>query len=1244
MHLKELKINGFKSFADPTKLHFDQGVTAVVGPNGCGKSNIADAIRWVLGEQSAKALRGGKMQDVIFEGTDKRKSLQVCEVSLLFTDCEEQLGLQFNEIEITRRVSRDAQSDYSINGKSCRLKDIQQIFMDTGVGRTSYSIMAQGQIDQILSNNPNERRAIFEEAAGITKYKSQRKEALSKLDAVQTNLNRLTDVVDEVKRQINSLRRQASKALRYKRLRFRLQHLDLAHSGRQFDILRVSIAEMEDRLLALGDSVARQKTELVRKEGEVEQKRAERSQANARLQEVQQAVFDLRTRREQAESKIRLSEARRSDLESRIEEAENEILSIESQLAEIAQRAEGNVQIKQEQLHLVGSSDEVFQLRNQELVSLQNQMTEAEQVLGREKHNLMRYENDVTRCRNQSSMIEVNVKSDQMRYASLDGEILDVEADSQAVAQNLESLQASLEQASQEATSAEAGVTTAQENVVATREASREAQKRIQDLDRSLAQHTARLRLLQQLQEKLEGFSDGAKAFLQGKLDHVLRASDRRPVTRNARVPQEYTKAIEVLLGAAVDAVAVQDPSTALSVIELLDQQKLGKACLQFPAGPADGAIGALPPFLKNAAAIVECEEEDGSRHPLKHLLAQSYIADSAGDFLGFWKENPAFSFTHVATAKGELIDSRGVIFGGFAKGQSSGILQRAAEIQELSADIAEQQKQLKALRAEADAQQERLSEAERSVETARNALMAVGQKRSNLQAEERSLSRSREEVTNRLRKLEGERGAIQQRQTRAQEELERIRTQLAEAEELLEGQRRKIAEAEMRLQELRDLREQKRESLSEVRLDLAEKRQRLEMLDRGLAEMDQRRRELEKTLESRRIEIRVTREQIGHLVREKETQSQEVAHAGEELGHLQERMEEVRVSFAQLESGIDLIEKELSQSRHQAEERQRELTKIEVKLAEQRSKIEFLQEEGRREYQVELSGIDWQVMLWHADDEPEGGHPLDLEDDEGGAPEKRKEGARRGPITAEGRAELEETDWDPIKTEIQALRSRIQSMGPVNLVAIEEYTELKQRFVFLTEQSDDLVKARDELVKAIEDINTRSQLQFQEIFEQIRKNFAYTFENLFGGGHADLQLLASEDVLDSGVEIVAQPPGLKLKSIFLLSGGQKTMTAVALLFAIYMVKPSPFCVLDELDAPLDEANIGRFTKMLRQFTSNSQFIIITHNKRTISEASAIFGVTMEEKGVSKVVSMKFNREKNEPETAALALAETSAT
>ena len=366
MYLQALKLHGFKSFADPTILRFEPGVTAIVGPNGCGKSNIADAIRWVLGEQSAKALRGGKMQDVIFEGTDTRRPQNLCEISLLLTECEQQLGTEYHEVEIMRRTSRDGQSDYSLNGQPCRLKDIHKLFMDTGVGRTSYSIMAQGQIDQVLSSKPEERRAVFEEAAGITRYKSQRREALGKLLLTDQNLARVTDVIAEVGRQIGSLRRQASKAMRYKRLSFRLRHLSLAHSGWQWGQLSAAIAGLEADVAALRATTEAHRAALEERQRELNEIKARRSDYHQRVQEAQQAVFDLRSQKEQTENQAGLARIKKTGLEERIQSSRDDLAELEMQLREVAAQADSGTQDKQLQLSLLGSSDAAFQQRNRE--------------------------------------------------------------------------------------------------------------------------------------------------------------------------------------------------------------------------------------------------------------------------------------------------------------------------------------------------------------------------------------------------------------------------------------------------------------------------------------------------------------------------------------------------------------------------------------------------------------------------------------------------------------------------------------------------------------------------------------------------------------------------------------------------------------------------------------------------------------------------------------------------------------
>src|SRR3954470_11774621 len=435
MYLKALKLHGFKSFADPTTLRFEPGVTAVVGPNGCGKSNIANSIRWVLGEQSAKALRGGKMQDVIFEGADTRKPAQLCEVSLLLTDCEKQLGSEFHEIEIMRRVHRDGQSEYSFNGQPCRLKDIQKLFMDTGIGRTSYSIMAQGQIDQILSSKPEERRAVFEEAAGITKYKSQRREALQKLALTDQNLARVVDVIGEVGRQIGTLRRQAAKALRYKRLSFRLRHLSLAYSGFQYGQLASSLSDLESRVTALRSEAESRRENFEEQNRALEAKKAERSRLNQRVQDAQQAVFDLRSEKEQAENAANLAHIKRTGLQDRLESSRDSLGELDMQLRELSAQVDTGSHDKEQQLSLLGSSDAVFQNRNRELAVVEGELSKLEHELQQAKFQLLTLESSVARLRTDCSSYEVDQKTSVHRHTSLVQEIEGVRQQQSAASQ-----------------------------------------------------------------------------------------------------------------------------------------------------------------------------------------------------------------------------------------------------------------------------------------------------------------------------------------------------------------------------------------------------------------------------------------------------------------------------------------------------------------------------------------------------------------------------------------------------------------------------------------------------------------------------------------------------------------------------------------------------------------------------------------------------------------------------------------
>jgi chromosome segregation protein len=1257
MHLRALKLNGFKSFADNTTLNFQPGVTAIVGPNGCGKSNIADAIRWVLGEQSAKALRGGKMQDVIFEGADTRKPAQLCEVALLLTECEKQLGSDFHEIEIMRRVSRDGSSEYYFNGQPCRLKDIHKLFMDTGVGRTSYSIMAQGQIDQILSSKPEERRVVFEEAAGITKYKSQRREAMNKLALTEQNLARVSDVINEVGRQIGSLRRQAAKAMRYKRLSFRLRHLALAHGAYQWRQLSTTLADLEGRVAGLRSEADTRRGTLEEKTRALDERKAHRSALMQRVQDAQQAVFDLRSQKEQAENGANMAHVKRQGLAERLASGRDDLAELEMQLKELASQVDTGAQDKQMQLSLLGSSDAVFQDRNRELAVLEGELTKFEQQLSQDKFHLLQLESAVARHRTESSGLEVDARTSQNKYDQVSADLEEVRRAVETAQQALAEVRTRVEEAraeqsrhNNEAQAAQAALQECTRNF-------REGQRRLQEIDRNLAQKTARLKLLQQLQEKWEGFGEGAKAILQGRFASLFGEQKFVPITQGLEVRAEYAKALEALLGASVEAISVSDLATAQKILAQLENDKIGSVCLQIPAaGAAAASTEGLPAGLRPALDAVANLD---AAHPVASVLSGCYLADDLGAFLDYWQANPGFSFLMVATPKGDLVDRRGLIYGGHHKKPANSIVQREVDLRETGKAVVAEQAAHDEQRALIDRLNAQLVEAEQALEQKRKDVLAASQHAAALHTEEKNAQRAHDEAANRLGRMQNELANLKRDHDEALARHAKAQAQLAEAHGEVEAQKQKIAQTEAEISGKRAERDQKKESLAQARLELAERRQKVEVLDRGLTEMERRRAQLADLHDERQIEIETWTEQIAALESESEGQRRRAEEIATTLAVAQQNVESVRNELTAIESEINAVEAGMSSIRTEAESAMSELSRTEVKVAETRARVQFLTEEITHEFQTDVATLDWKQLLWHSDDEPEGMKDLDLDDeDEGGAApapalpadaaastesapaatesakpaRRKKKKENKGDPTEADLAALENTDWTAIKNEVDALRQRLGAMGAVNLVAIEEYSELKQRYEFLKTQSDDLTNAKAALLKAIDDINHTSLEQFKVTFEQIRKNFAYTFNILFGGGRAEIELITAEDPLESGIEIVAQPPGTKLKGITLLSGGQKTLTAVALLFALYMVKPSPFCLLDELDAPLDESNIHRFTNLLKQFVNESQFIIITHNKSTIAAADAIYGVTMQERGVSRTLSMRFDKTTGEAE------------
>lgn len=1225
MYLKQVTINGFKSFADKTELPLTPGITCIMGPNGCGKSNIVDAIRWVLGEQSAKALRGGKMQDVIFQGTETRKPLQFCDVSLLFTDCEKQL--KFNEVEITRKVYRDGGSDYFINGKSARLKDIQNLFMDTGVGRVSYSFMVQGQIDQILSSNPGERRTIFEEAAGITKYKTQRREALNKLALVEQNLARATDRIEEISRQIGTLKRQASKALRYKRLSYRLRHLDLALNSHNYAKQNALLKEDETVQKRLSSEILELSEKLAACEEDLSRMRASRAELLAQLESLRQNASEVRSAKEQAERNSEFAEVRKRDLGERLEQISKELESLKEQLSALEGKAQGDIEVKQMQLNLVSADDEVFRQQSAELAEVEESLRDAENRLSRAKQDSLMNESAVTRLRSNCTTLEVDLKSYQVRHAALSDQIFQLKEENSSLERRCEELSAAMENANERLGNAEADITEAVAKADELRAQYRNQQAEIQQMDRQLASKSAKLSLLNDLQSRMEGFSEGVKAIMKGRLGECLDPLNLKIVSQNVEVADGWTSAFETMLGSAVDAVAIEDSSKLPQALALLRERNLGNACFQIKDANLNAIsdADALPQGIWRGCDIVKPQDPDLSEY-VRNMVAGCYFCEDIMQFANFALNNKNFKFMAAVAKDGSMLDARGIIYAssGEKRDTQSSFILRNSEIKRIKEEIEVDNDAITTLNERAMQIQSQLESAEAEIENRKNLSSEIKREIASINAQSSSAKAAFSEKNSEIEKKTAAMAEMENSRFEAQDRLNSAMKALEDAEKSISESRNLISETEAQIAELRETKDQKYAVLSETRLELAAKKSRLESLERGLGAIREQQAETRALIERRTIESQSIARQIENFDAETLSERERAKNLAENLEAALGEIEAQRVKVAESETSIAEYENSLSAEREAHMRKTSEKNECQIRIAKIRSKLDFISERILSEYDVEIANVDWKSELWKSDEEFEIKVKLDeLEDGEINAKPKRE----RGDPTQDDLDAMESTDFSPIEDEVRELRERINAMGAVNLVAIEEYAELKERYDFLKTQTDDLWASKNALVADIDEINATSQKLFSETFEQIRKNFAFTFQKIFGGGTADLRLVESEDVLDSGIEIVARPAGTVLKSLSLLSGGQRTMTAVSLLFAIYMVKPSPFCVLDELDAPLDDANIGRYTDMLKEFTRYSQFLVISHNKRTMSAAQTLYGVTMQERGVTRLISMRFNGE-----------------
>ena len=1178
MRLDSVEIVGFKSFCDRQEVSFKGGVTGIVGPNGCGKSNISDAINWVLGEQSAKSLRGTSMEDVIFNGSSSRQPLQMAEVNLKVSGLNGNSPDGSPECVVTRRLYRNGESEYLMNGRICRLRDIHELFMDTGLGSKAYSIIEQGKIGQILSSKPTDRRAIIEEAAGITKYKARRRQTQLKLEATQQNLLRVNDIVNEVEKQLESLKRQAAKARRWRSVREEMQGVERVLFGRRFVDLGERSAVLEERHVA-----------------EAERERAASlalSTEEAQLEGRRQSVYELEARLEEVRGRF-------NELTLAVDRHQGRSGYCKQQLAENEVRAQQAARDEQELVSRVGPLTETLAGRRAEVQKLHDE-------LGAAEAELVAAEAAVAEAAARQAEAEAGQERGRESQVALLGKIATLQNSRASVAGNAERAEADLLKLAAETTELEIERT----RVVAAREAAhargREAEALLAELagardgaaaraDEARGRAESLGREADALQSERDGLA-GRRASLEemvathSAFDEGVRALLSRPegievhgvVADALETGSEHERALEAFLGDRLQAVLVPDAEQARRGIRWLQSSGAGRgAFLPLASARTRHDCGPLREIARQepkSLGLLSDFYRVGGAHAdrIRASLPDAIVVATLEDALEVASRQGPVA---VVTLEGETLRGAMVEGGRDVKG----LLAPRREVKEVAARQEEMEGRLLALRSAA-------------AETAGIASAAAAEARSleeRIHAAEKDLVAVRHEVqtaeeeSGRLHRkasiLDTERGQAEQERAAAASRLAEIEQALGVAEAEREEGHRRLAEIGAAVAESRAAAEAAQARHAEARSSLAALRERTAAAQN----------------ECRRLE--------GDLAELEQRIAAARAHAAETAG----RRGDLETELAEVERllGASLVERDRAQG---------ETAVAEDRVREGRGEIEG-REQGLKERRRECFVL--RDALAEVDvDRARTGSDLDhlareCQQSVGIAAAEAAAG-----LTDEDRAR----DLDALAALVQELRDKLERMGQVNVLAVEQAQELEERHTFLTAQRQDLLDSISELDQAIRKIDRASRERFQEAFQIINQHFGEMFKQLFGGGTGGLSLLDEEDLLESGIDIMAQPPGKRLQNVLLLSGGEKALTAIALLFAIFQYKPSPFCILDEVDAPLDDANIGRFVSMLEGLKEQTQFVLITHSRKTMSIADQLYGVTMEEPGVSKLVSVRF--------------------
>jgi chromosome segregation protein len=1191
MYFKQIEMTGFKSFAERTLVNLEQGMTSVVGPNGCGKSNILDAMKWALGEQRAKELRGAHMQDVIFNGSEDRPPMSMAEVTLTFDNSDGRLPLDFSEIQVTRRVYRSGESEYLINKSNCRLRDVQELFMDTGIGTNAYSMIGQGKISMVLSSKPEDRRYLFEEAAGIIKYKSRKRVALRKLDQAEQNQLRLGDVINELERQMRSLKRQVNAAIRHKDLTGQLKEFEIRASFLKQQSLLDAVTGLQERYDNAKSSFDLDNEELTRLETRHEELNTQKLESDRELHARRESVHDIDLEMEKLEGQISTIRQQIQFLLDQQENAESERVNLlgksedGTSTLEMARKQSGDLRLHHDEIKARFESNEEKQQ------SIAENANTADTIL--ESTRTKSVESMGARAQTQTTIetLSVNIGNIEEQLHSLYERQEALNRRNEELVADLESKQRSETEVKSELTTAEDVLEKAQTNQSEITQAITDLNAQWQELRESKSSSDARLKSLSELRDSYEGFAHGVRSIMQAQQQsHPSTAGIRGPVGDLITTPKEFEKAVEAALAGSINHIVVNEADQAKQAIRFLKDRKSGRVTFlpldTIRAGRQDfservrGEIGVVGPVLDHVQYDPEIKAV------MEYLFSNTVLVDTIDDAILLARTDGPIP--RLVTREGEVVSGSGAVTGGQTKHDTGGLLGRSAEIEELEKTVAALELDIQKLAEKGSTKAEDLETAK--VHTSAIAEEVEGRRRalSALEVEINQAGLELSRIIESLQTFEQERDTLYARRDELEVQRQRNQDKATTMESEDETLQREIADAQDAASRARQEQSEMASTLSDLRVQMAN-------VTKSLEENEREIQRIERETEQAREDATKRQHAIDEFNQNRINLENEIQLEAERSKALMESKEEARSKVSdgeeqrqKLLDESDLIEKTLRDLRDKVGESQSVMHHSEMELQHDQDQLAFFRERIQTEYQIDLGSLTTEDI---------------------------------------GNDEMADEERDQL---VQEIRDKLDRMGSVNLMAIEEYEALTERYEFLEKQQSDLQQARETLMGVVARIDETIKVMFLETFYAVSENFKINFRRLFNGGQARIYLADEENPLDCGIEIEARPPGKKPQTIALLSGGEQAMTAIALLFSIFKAKPSPFCVLDEVDAPLDDANIGRFIEMVEEFTQDTQFVVITHNKQTMAKAGALYGVTQQERGVSQIVSVKLRDVKTE--------------